>query len=148
MDRELFTLGYEGLSIEGYLLKLIENNVHVLCDVRRNAMSMKYGFAKSTLARNCDKMGIQYVHIPGLGIESGQRKDLKTRQDYLDLFEDYEAKTLPKTGAEQASILELLASKRRVALTCFEADHTLCHRSRVADALTQTPGWEPQLSHL
>ena len=148
VQRELFTLGYEGLSIEGYLLKLIENNVQVLCDVRRNAMSMKYGFAKGTLERNCEKMGIQYVHIPGLGIESSQRKDLKTRQDYMDLFEDYEAKTLPKTTTERASILELLASKGRVALTCFESDHTLCHRSRVADALMQTPGWEPQLTHL
>lgn len=146
--RELFTLGYEGLSIEGYFLKLVENNVKVLCDVRRNAMSMKYGFAKGTLSRNCEKMGIQYVHIPGLGIESGLRKDLKTRQDYMDLFQDYEATTLPKATAEKASVLDYLASSRRVALTCFEADHTLCHRSRVADALMQTPGWEPQLSHL
>jgi hypothetical protein len=146
--RELFTLGYEGLSIEAYLLKLLENNVSVLCDVRRNAMSMKYGFAKSTLSRNCEKMGIQYIHIPELGIESGLRKELKTRQDYMDLFADYEVQTLPKTKAEQASIVELLASKRRLALTCFEADPTLCHRSRVADALVQTPGWEPQLSHL
>jgi uncharacterized protein (DUF488 family) len=129
-ETRLFTLGYEGLSVEEYLLRLIQNNVKVLCDVRRNAMS------------------IDYVHIPNLGIESGLRKELKTRQDYMDLFEDYEAKTLPKTHAEQESIIELLAKKKRVALTCFEADHELCHRSRVADALTQVPGWEPQLAHL
>jgi hypothetical protein len=146
--RELFTLGYEGLSIEGFLLKLLENNVKVLCDVRRNAMSMKYGFAKGTLSRNCDRMGIQYVHVPGLGIESGLRKDLKTRQDYMDLFQEYEAGTLPKATAEKASVLDHLVTSRRVALTCFEADHTLCHRSRVADALVQMPGWEPKLSHL
>ena len=147
-ETQLFTLGYEGLSVEEYLLRLIKNNVKVLCDVRRNAMSMKYGFSKSTLAKNCSNMGIDYVHIPNLGIESGLRKELKTRQDYMDLFEDYEAKTLPKTPTEQGSIVELLASKKRVALTCFEADHQLCHRSRVADAVTQIPGWEPQLAHL
>jgi uncharacterized protein (DUF488 family) len=148
VQMQLFTLGYEGLSVEEYLLRLIQNNVKVLCDVRRNAMSMKYGFTKSTLAKHCSYMGIEYVHVPNLGIESGLRKELKTRQDYMDLFEDYEAKTLPKTLGEQSSIVQMLAGKKRVALTCFESDHTLCHRSRVADALTQLPGWEPQLAHL
>lgn len=146
--RKLFTLGYEGLSVEEYLVKLIENDVKVLCDVRKNAMSMKYGFAKSTLAKNCERFNIEYVHLPGLGIDSGFRKELKTRQDYFDLFEDYKVRTLPHTASEQGTVLAKLAEKGRLALTCFESDHELCHRSRVADALMQTPGWEPQLAHL
>ncbi len=146
--RELFTLGYEGLSVEEYLLKLIENNIKVLCDVRKNAVSMKYGFSKSTLAKNCGDFNIEYLHLPGLGIDSAYRKELNTRQDYFDLFEDYKARTLPHTGSDRQVILGKLAEKGRVALTCFESDHELCHRSRVADALTQTPGWEPQLAHL
>lgn len=146
--RKLFTLGYEGRSVEEYLLQLIENNISVLCDVRKNAMSMKYGFAKTTLAKNCERFNIEYVHMPELGIDSGFRKDLKTRQDYFDLFEDYKTRTLPHSKEQQKDILTLLASKGRVALTCFEADPDFCHRSRVADALVQAPGWEPQLAHL
>src|ERR1035437_10039817 len=41
----LFTIGYEGISLEEYLNKLIINDVRVLCDVRKNSLSMKYGFS-------------------------------------------------------------------------------------------------------
>lgn len=36
----LYTIGYEGQSLEQYLNKLIGQSVTVLCDVRRNAVSM------------------------------------------------------------------------------------------------------------
>lgn len=40
----LFTIGYEGISLEENLLRLIKNDVKVLVDVRRNPLSMKFGF--------------------------------------------------------------------------------------------------------
>ena len=43
----LFTIGYEGVSLEEYINKLIVNDVKVLCDVRKNSYSMKFGFSKS-----------------------------------------------------------------------------------------------------
>ena len=42
----MYTLGYEGLSLDGYLNKLITTNVNLLCDVRKNPLSRKYGFSK------------------------------------------------------------------------------------------------------
>src|SRR5690606_3603293 len=45
----LFTVGYEGLSIDEYLNKLIKHNVSVLIDVRNNPLSRKYGFSKTQL---------------------------------------------------------------------------------------------------
>lgn len=59
----LFTLRYEGLSLEQYFNRLINNAVSVLCDVRRNAMSMKYGFSKRTLEQACEGVGVTYVHL-------------------------------------------------------------------------------------
>src|SRR5699024_10586736 len=47
--KALFTIGYEGISIEQYINKLIKADVKVLCDVRKNSFSMKYGFNKSQL---------------------------------------------------------------------------------------------------
>ena len=44
----LFTLGYEGDSIDGYLNKLIRNNIALLVDVRRNPLSRKQGFQKNS----------------------------------------------------------------------------------------------------
>jgi uncharacterized protein (DUF488 family) len=43
----LFTIGYEGLSIDAYLNKPISNNIRALIDVRKNPISMKYGFSKT-----------------------------------------------------------------------------------------------------
>ena len=45
----LFTIGYEGRTLESYLNLLIREGTTLLCDVRRNAISRKYGFSKTTL---------------------------------------------------------------------------------------------------
>jgi hypothetical protein len=34
-EPQLFSIGYEGISLETYINKLILNDVHVLCDVRK-----------------------------------------------------------------------------------------------------------------
>lgn len=49
----LYTIGYEGISLEEYLNRLIKNDVKVLVDVRKNPLSMKYGFSKSQLKAFC-----------------------------------------------------------------------------------------------
>jgi uncharacterized protein (DUF488 family) len=86
-DLAFFTIGYEGISLEKYLNKLIINNVKLLCDVRRNPLSMKYGFSKNQLKNACESIGISYFHIPELGIDSEKRADLNTMSDYEKLFD-------------------------------------------------------------
>lgn len=49
----LFTIGYEGISLEEYLNRLLINDIKLLVDVRKNALSMKYGFSKSKLLQLC-----------------------------------------------------------------------------------------------
>jgi len=66
-DSVLFTIGYEGLSLETYINKLIISDIKVLCDVRKNAFSQKYGFSKSQLEAACKGVGIMYEHLPKLG---------------------------------------------------------------------------------
>jgi uncharacterized protein (DUF488 family) len=76
----LFTIGYEGVSLEEYLNKLIINGVNMLCDVRKNSLSMKYGFSKSQLKNACEGVRIKYEHMPDLGIESDKRQELHSQQ--------------------------------------------------------------------
>ncbi|MBT8274964.1 MAG: DUF488 domain-containing protein, partial [Bacteroidia bacterium] len=76
-----FTIGYEGISLETYLNKLIINDVRLLVDVRKNSFSMKYGFSKSQLKNACEGVGITYMHLPQLGIESQERKELNSLSD-------------------------------------------------------------------
>lgn len=135
----LFTIGYEGFTLETYLRQLISNDVHVLCDVRKNAFSMKYGFSKAILQKACEGVGIKYVHVPELGIESEQRQTLKTQHDYDVLFERYEQTTLRDNRKYLLGVHEIINQYGRVCLTCFEKDPKQCHRTRVARALMRIP---------
>lgn len=144
----LFTIGYEGITLENYLNKLIKNNIKALCDVRRNAFSMKFGFSKNQLKSACEGVGIAYYHLPEVGIDSDQRHDLNSQADYDRLFKKYVSDVLPHTPDTQQYILHLLERHGRVALTCFEARSCQCHRSHLAKAISELPQFSYQLQHL
>lgn len=144
----LFTIGYEGISLEEYLNKLIKNNIKVLVDVRRNALSMKYGFSKSQLQHYCDNLGMLYLHIPEVGIQSDQRQELNTQDDYDNLFTTYCQTNLKGTITSQIKILDLLKKYKRIALTCFEANINQCHRKHLAEAITGLPEFKYELKHI
>lgn len=144
----LFTIGYEGISLEEYLVRLLKNDVKVLVDVRNNPLSMKYGFSKSQLKKYCGSLGIQYVHIPEVGIQSEQRQELNTQSDYDKLFAVYRKNNLSKTTASQVQILNLLKEHKRIALTCFEANICQCHRKHLAEAIEKLPAFDYEVKHI
>lgn len=143
-----FTIGYEGKSFEQYLNQLIQNNVKLLCDVRKNPLSRKYGFSKKVLSETLESLGIRYFHLPELGIVSEKRQALKTRADYNRLFDEYEATTLRKNKAALEQLFDLFKEHKRIAITCFEAEECMCHRGRVATTLQQLPEWKFDIKHL
>lgn len=147
-DYCFFTIGYEGSSFENYLNRLIQNNVKMLCDVRKNPISRKYGFSKLTLADTLNKLGIAYVHIPALGIVSEKRQSLNSQADYDRLLDEYERTTLLKGASDFTALYKLFREHRRVAITCFEAQPHMCHRGRVAKALEALPGWGYPIQHI
>jgi len=134
-ESTLFTIGYEGVSLEMYINKLILNDVKVLCDVRKNSYSQKWGFSKSTLQDACEKVGIKFIHIPQLGIESNERQELNGLADYKKLFASYELTTLVENNKYLLELAGIVTSNKRVALTCFEKDVQMCHRGVVASQL-------------
>ncbi|MDZ4793177.1 MAG: DUF488 domain-containing protein [Bacteroidota bacterium] len=144
----LFTIGYEGISLEEYLNRLIKNDVKILIDVRKNALSMKFGFSKNQLENYCNSLGIEYLHIPEVGIHSEFRQELNTQSDYDKLFSLYKKSNLSTTTTHQQKILDLLKEKKRVALTCFEANICQCHRKHLSEAITKLPEWDFELKHI
>lgn len=144
----LFTIGYEGISFEQYLNTLIRNRISALVDVRKNAMSMKYGFNKSQLKNACVGVGIQYFHHSEVGIKSSKRKELKTQADYNRLFAEYKQTVLPHTFDTQNKIVDLIKEHKRVALTCFEAESCQCHRRPLAEYLIKCHELSFGLIHL
>jgi uncharacterized protein (DUF488 family) len=144
----LFTIGYEGISLEEYLVRLLKNDVKVLVDVRNNPLSMKYGFSKIQLKKYCASLGIDYIHIPEVGIQSDQRQSLNNQSDYERLFSFYRKNILPQTIAQQEQILNLLNQHKRIALTCFEANIQQCHRKHLAEAIEKLPGFYYDIRHI
>ena len=123
-----FSIGYEGKDIDEFLNILIQNNITTLVDVRKNAFSMNFCYIKNKLLKFLEDAGIKYVHLSELGIESEDRKNLKTRKDYDKLFLEYRR----NLNLKQGKLNELIefGKKERIAIMCFEADHNYCHRGR------------------
>ena len=135
--RLLATIGYEGGSIEQYLNRLILNDIRLLVDVRKNPISRKYGFSKNTLAKLAASVGVDYTHIPELGIQSADRKNLVTQSDRDRIFDTYELTVLKEQDVALRDLQSLQKSSKRIALTCFEKEYAQCHRSRVVNKLLE-----------
>lgn len=146
--RQLATLGYEGRTLENYLNELLHFGVTILCDVRRNPISRKYGFSKSTLSKGCEGVGVRYEHIPELGIASERRRSLESQADYDALFAEYKRDNLPQQASELATIRGWLQNGEHVALTCYERQPHQCHRHCVAEVLATDLGKSLVVKHL
>lgn len=79
------------------------------------------------------KIGIEYTHMPELGIPSDQRKNLDTYLDYKALFVDYEKELAGKTTYLER--IKEIGTKKKIALMCFEKDAKYCHRGVIAERL-------------
>lgn len=134
-EKGVATIGYEGKTIDAFLNELIQNKVNVLVDVRKNPLSRKFGFSKGKLSDYCQRIGVEYVHIPKLGIDTKFRKNLSSYEDYAELFREYE-KGLSNRSEEIDRIIELSRS-RKIALMCFEKDVNYCHRGVIAKRLRE-----------
>ena len=132
----VFTAGYEGLSVDAFLNVLIENGVRRLIDVRHNPIARRYGFHRSTLKRLTEKLDIDYVHVPELGIQSALRQNLDTMDDRTALFDQYE-KTTISNNDEALERVAMLMQETPSVLVCMEAEAVCCHRSRVADRIAE-----------
>lgn len=97
---------------------------------------MKYGFSKGTLQKAVENLGIKYIHIPNLGIESENRKTLETKDDYNALFAIY-AKTFDTKIDDMHYLFKLINEYERIAITCFERDVEYCHRGVIAKKMQE-----------
>lgn len=133
-EQMLFTIGYEGRNLEGFINVLLQNDVNLLCDVRRNPISRKFGFSKSKIEHVLKAVGIQYLHIPEVGVDSGKRTCLNTPNDYENLFQEYQ-NNIHGISYHLDFIAKQFRKYNRIALMCFEKDVEFCHRHIIRDYL-------------
>ena len=132
----IHTIGYEGLSIDAFLNSLIHQGIQRVLDVRKNPISRRYGFSKKTFLRFCNNVGIDYIHLPHLGIPAEDRKNLSNFDSYQRLFTHYEQVILPQQKEAISNAAELMKTKPSTLL-CYEKDYQYCHRGRLALHLAQ-----------
>lgn len=144
----IYSIGYEGKDIDLYLNLLFKHNIKLLCDVRKNPLSMKFGFSKNQLKGYCEKLNIVYYHFPEFGIDSAKRKNLNVTEDYNKLFDFYDKDVLPLKTKEIENLLDVISEYNKIAFTCFEADYKSCHRSHLLDYIFKSKKLDYTLSHI
>jgi uncharacterized protein (DUF488 family) len=127
----LFTIGYEQAKPAAVLDELKRAKIDLLVDTRAVAASRRPGFSKRQLAASLDEAGIAYIHLQKLGTPAEGRAAAKSG-DLDTLWRIYD-KHIKKPEAQEAlgELLDLIKSKKRVALLCYCRDPNACHRSRI-----------------
>jgi len=147
-NKTIFTIGYEGLTIESYINRLVQSNITILADVRRNPISRKHGFSKRILSQEITDIGIIYLHIPELGIASSYRKNLTKQQDYDKLFGWYKTEWLPYQKESVDKLISFVDGGALHAITCYEENYRRCHRSHLATWLKEYLPKDYRIEHL
>jgi uncharacterized protein (DUF488 family) len=130
--RTLYTLGYEGLSIDGFITRLKEAGIETVCDVRDMPLSHKRGFSKNGLAAALGHAGIGYEHWRSVGAPKELRHRYRADHDWNAYASGFRAHLATRRDAVRDLARE--AAERKICLVCYEADAALCHRSMVAAA--------------
>lgn len=124
----IFTIGYEGVTMDEFIAALHKAGVERVIDVRALPLSRRPGFSKSTLAASLQAAGIDYVHLKALGTPKRGR-DAAKKGDVATLREVYDDQlALPEAQAAAAQ-MRALAAEKPSALLCYERDPCHCHRT-------------------
>lgn len=146
MARELFTTGYEGTTIDGFIDRLEVNRINCVLDVRFLPLSRKPGFSKTKLAQRLSESKIKYVHLAELGAPKKLRESLKSTGDYLDFFRKMNKYLNGKRSALEEAYSHIML--KRCCLMCFEKLWAQCHRKIVARKIKIRDGNGLKIRHI
>jgi len=132
----VYTAGYAGLQIDGFLNLLLKAGIERVIDIRNKPVSRNYGFHKRTFSRLCSLLSMEYIHLSSLGVDSSKRKNLISASDYARLLKEYRDNVQENCSDEIYRVIELINEKPSV-LVCQEEDEQYCHRSILADIISE-----------
>ena len=139
----IFTIGYEGSTVDEFLAALQKAGVERVIDVRALPLSRRPGFSKTPLRTALEEAGIEYVHLKALGTPSEGRTAARAGR-HEDMKRIYAGQLeLPEAMAQSAQMLDLAAEKPS-ALLCMEREPAHCHRTLLLEAV----GGDAEVVHL
>ncbi|SNT45707.1 Protein of unknown function, DUF488 [Asanoa hainanensis] len=126
-------IGYEGLTLPDLIDRLRALGVSRVVDARFAARSRKRDFNKKALAAGLEAAEIGYTHMPALGNPPENRPGFSGSPSELATARAAYAALIPPAALSEVTSL---AAQERVALLCFEADQSHCHRDVILSALS------------
>jgi uncharacterized protein (DUF488 family) len=133
----LFTIGYEQATPTAVLGELKRAKVKLLVDTRAVAASRRPGFSKRQLAAALDEQGIAYLHLRKLGTPAEGRAAARAG-DLEKLWRIYEWHLqTPDAVTAMEELVSLVRSQSGICLLCYERDPGHCHRSRIAEVVSE-----------
>ena len=125
---KLFTIGYEGATVDEFLTALRKAGVERVIDVRAVANSRRPGFSKTALRNALGEVGIDYVHLRPLGTPADGRAAARAG-DTPRLERIYAGQLELPEAMVAAEEMKALAAERPSALLCYERNPGGCHRT-------------------
>lgn len=146
MNRELFTIGYEGWDLPAFLDHLRATGIECILDVRESPFSRKPGFSKGPLSRALESRGIRYVHLKELGTPRPLRQQVKSDGDYGRFFQKMEKYLASQQGGIERAYD--CVGRMTCCLLCYEKSSDMCHRRIVAYLICKRSENELEMAHL
>jgi uncharacterized protein (DUF488 family) len=144
-SHKLYTIGYEGASVEDLVSALLSAGAKRLIDVRSSPYSQREEFSREALGPALEAHGIAYTHIRELGNPPAGREAARVghKAVFREIMDGYLAGADGQAGLRRA--MEL-AREEPVCLMCLERAARSCHRHMVAESLSAMGGFE--IEHL
>ena len=131
MTGRIYSIGYEGLEVKGFIDRLASSKVSLVVDVRLNPSSRKRGFSKKSLSAELQEAGIDYRHEADLG-NPPENRDSFRRGDGEEGRRHMRARLDNGSGPALQRLIED-ARGSRVAVVCVERDRNRCHREVITE---------------
>jgi uncharacterized protein (DUF488 family) len=135
----LFTIGYEGTTVDRVIAALGAAGVAHLLDVRALPNSRKPGFSRRQLEAAVEEAGIRYTHLRGLGTPKAGR-DAARRGDVATMHRIFAGQLATTEAAGDLERAVAISAEAPSCLLCFERDHAACHRDIVAGLIHARTG--------
>jgi uncharacterized protein (DUF488 family) len=133
--RQVWTIGHSNRTLAQLVELLRAHQIELVADVRRVPRSRRHPqFDRESLETALPSAGVRYAWFEALGGMRSPRPDSR-HPALTDAFRGYADHMETREFATALERLLQLASARRVAYMCAEADWHDCHRRLLSDEL-------------
>lgn len=142
----LYTIGYEGKSLDEFVNQLKDFHISTLVDVREVPFSRKKGFSKTPLSQYLNEYDIEYVHLKELGSPKPLREKVRLDGDYEYFFREYS-----RYIKSQIRVIEKLYQiilDKICCIMCYEKEPRNCHRAIIAEEIKRRSGNGLMIKHI